>query len=284
MKNIHIATYQDKAKPLAEALPNYKHSVIIRLGGKKPVDGYDIQINSVEAIVNSIDKANQKSLLLNAECKTLPMLKDREVVYPCVVKGRVRSCGTHVVVVNNKKELEDAKIKMEGCNGHIIEPLFSATGEYRLHCTQAEVFFSVKKVKRNPEDIIINHKNHYNIKEFPKPRLWKEIQAECLKAMKVLGFDIACFDVMYDSSNNAKHDFWIAEANSNPELLANTFDAYVKAIDKLIKQKAEALPNVFKDLIKLAYSKDALLDAIERLNKEGTIPDLAIKALIKLLK
>lgn len=253
MKEIHIATYQDAAKPLANHLPSYDgHNIVIRLGGTMPYNKYDVQINSVDSINNSINKARQKNLLLNGGCKTLPILQQPE--YPCVLKGIVRSCGTSVYVCNNKKEYDKAVRDLYARKGHIIEPLFEATSEYRLHCTRKEVFFSVKKIKRNPEDIIINHNNHYNIREFLMPRLWNEIKAECIKAMNVLDLDIACFDVMYSSKNNNKHEFWIAEANTNPELLKNTFDAYVKALDKLIREKIGAIPDIFSQIKEMSLN------------------------------
>lgn len=230
---IHIASYQPAAKPLADVLGKYPYDVVIRLGGTMPYAEYPIQINSVHSIRNSINKLTQKQLLIQAGLKTLPLLD--KPVFPCVVKGIVRSCGTSVKVVRNADEFNNAVHKMNGC-GHIIEPLFNATGEYRLHCTRNEVFFAVKKIKET-NDIIINHKNHHNVREFPLPRLWDKIKAECLKAMAVLDLDIACFDVMYDSANDAKHEFTIAEANTNPELLHNTFEKYREELTKLIKLK-----------------------------------------------
>jgi glutathione synthase/RimK-type ligase-like ATP-grasp enzyme len=240
MKNVHIATYQDRAKALANDLAATPYNTVVRLGGSKPYDGYEIQVNSAKSVQNSIDKLAQKRLLLEAGIKTLEVNQDNvlnrdNVIFPCVLKGIIRSCGTKVLVANDKKEYDKAAKVLE--DRYYVEPLFNTTSEYRLHCTRTEVFFAVKKFKRNPADIIVTHDNHYNKRDFVKPRLWAEIQKECLKAMQALDLDIACFDVLYCSANNDKHDFVIAEANTNPELLANTFEAYKTALDGIINQK-----------------------------------------------
>jgi RimK-like ATP-grasp domain len=245
--NTHVATYQRQqaiykgvtvAQHFKNDLPDFGRSVVIRLGGTLSYDDYEVHINSAKAVKNSVNKLKQKNLLLKANIATLPVLV--EPIYPCVVKGVIRSGGTSVFIANNKHEFDIATNTING--EHIIEPLFKATSEYRLHCTRDEVFFAVKKHKRNPDDVIINRDNHFNKMEFVKPRLWQQIQADCLNAMKALDLDIACFDVMYSSVNDAKHEFYIAEANTNPELLHNTYNAYLKAIIKIAKKKIEALP------------------------------------------
>lgn len=241
-KKIHIATYQrvifngvSVAEHLKKDLPDFGTSVVVRLGGTMPYLDYNIQINSAQAVKNSIDKKKQKELLIGAGLKTLPLLK--APVYPCVVKGIIRSGGINVFIARDADQFR--KIEQQINGGYVIEPLFDATSEYRLHCTKDEVFFAVKKQKRNPDDIIINRDNHYNVREFQLPRLWKQMREECLKAMRVLDLDLACFDVMYSSKNPDKHDFAIAEANTNPELLHNTYMKYLETIKKLVYKKIE---------------------------------------------
>lgn len=242
MKKIHIATYQrvihngvSVAQHLVNDLPDFGTSVVVRLGGTMPYKDYNIHINSAEAVKNSIDKKKQKMLLIGAGLQTLPLLK--EPAYPCVVKGIVRSGGVNVFIARDADQFRKVEQQING--GYVIEPLFEATSEYRLHCTKDEVFFAVKKQKRNPDDIIINRDNHFNKREFLKPRLWKQMQEECVKAMRVLDLDLACFDVMYSSKNPDKHEFAIAEANTNPELLHNTYLEYLAQIKKLVYQKIE---------------------------------------------
>lgn len=240
MSKLHIATYQREvyngisvATHLRNDLPPFPADVVIRLGGTMPYDNYKIQINSRQSVLDSVDKLKQKQLLLAANLPTLPML--REPVFPCVIKAIIRSGGTSVFVLNNINEFNSIAPTMEG--GYILEPLFNSTGEYRLHCTQKKVFFSVKKHKRNPQDIIINRDNHYNKMEFLKPRLWRQMQEACIEAMKALKLDIGCFDVLYDSSNDAEHKFTISEANTNPELLLNTYNAYLSQLIELVNEK-----------------------------------------------
>jgi glutathione synthase/RimK-type ligase-like ATP-grasp enzyme len=264
MKNVHIATYQDRAKALANELAATPYNTVVRLGGTKPYDGYDIQVNSATAIQNSVNKLIQKNLLLAAGLKTLPVIEQYNGIFPCVLKGVVRSCGTKVMVANNKKEYDKAAKDLE--NRYYIEPLFNTTSEYRLHCTRDSVFFAVKKFKRNANDIIITHDNHYNKRDFIKPRLWAEVQKECLKAMQTLDLDIACFDVLYSSANDNKHEFVIAEANTNPELLANTLKAYKQTLDGIIKQRVAELNKNKKEPKKQAnLTNEQLLAAINAL-------------------
>lgn len=242
MGKLHIATYQRdifNKIPVAEHLKRdikpTDFSVVVRLGGSMPYNDYQIHVNSAESVKNSINKLIQKNLLIKAGLPVLPILN--EVNYPCVLKGIVRSGGLSVFVINNEKEYNQYSAKLN--NNFTIEPLFNTTSEYRLHCTRKEVFFEVKKVKRVKEDVIITRDNHFNKRDFLKPRLWAKIKEDCLKAINVLDLDICCFDVIYDSSNNAKHTYAICEANTNPELLHNTYLAYVKALDDIIASKIQ---------------------------------------------
>lgn len=242
-KMIHVATYQRevfRGVPVKEHLERdvitQGERVVVRLGGTMPYENYPVQINSAEAVRNSIDKLAQKKLLLDASLPTLPVLE--QPVYPCVVKAIVRSGGLNVFLVNNQEEFDAAVAQ---CNrAFIVEPYFEATSEYRLHCTKNEVFFAVKKVKREADDKIITRDNHFNRREFLKPRLWQQIQDTCVKAMQALDLDIACFDVIYNSLGNV-HKFAICEANTNPELLANTYDAYLEQINNMVAEKTKAL-------------------------------------------
>lgn len=234
MEPVLIATYQERAKKLSKLLKKRNQNVVVRLGGTLKYPNHPIQINSQRAIKNSVDKQKQKLLLLNGGIKVLPNLNKPE--YPCVLKGIVRSGGNNVKIVKNAAQFKEESAKLiNNCDGYIIEDLFKATSEYRLHCTKEKVFFFVKKVKDDPNDPIVTAKNHHNVREFVYPRLWKDIQKECIKAMNVLDLDIACFDVLYNSKGD--HSFIIAEANTNPEMLANTMEAYAGELNVLIDKK-----------------------------------------------
>lgn len=237
---VHIATYQERAKKLAtdleknEVVQGFKKDLVVRLGGEKKYDEYPMEINSAEAVKNVINKITMKEIFVNNNIKTLEFFKEPKH-YPCVIKHAVGSGGSGVYVVEDANELKVFKKVLH--NQYYIEPLFKSTSEYRLHCTQKEVFFAVKKIKReeNKNDIIINTKNHTNVRDFLKPRLWKEIQAECIKAMKILKLDIGAFDVGYSSAGN--HIFTIHEVNTNPELLSNTYKKYLETIPVILQTK-----------------------------------------------
>lgn len=274
MAKIQVATYQTKAKELITQLGTYTKDVVVRLGGTMPYKDYPIQINSSAAVKDSVNKLTQKVLMINADLKTLPLLP--RPTYPCVIKGIVRSCGNGVFVVRNVAEFNAAADKLK--QKFIVEPLFKATSEYRLHCTKDKVFFAVKKKKFNDEDIIITSKNHSNVREFTKPRLWEQIKTECIKAMNVLDLDIACFDVMYSSAG--EHTFVIAEGNTNPELLTHTFDAYkavlAELIVKKINERRQATP--MEELDSLNVTQEQLLAAVKQL------PAAELKKIVNKLK
>lgn len=236
MNKVFIASYNDKKDKLEDVLNKntYSKHVVIRLGGVKEYPGYEIQINKSKPVMNCIDKLVGKELMEKAG---VPVLKTflEPTNYPFVLKGRVRSKGTSVFLCESEAEYK-AYLKLIP-NGWYIEPLFKWTSEYRLHCTQDEVFFAVKKVKfdGHEPDPFINAKNHSNRREFLKPRLWKQVQEQSIAAIKSLGLDIGAVDVGY-CSETEPHSFVIHEVNTNPELLTNTFNAYVTELDKLIKK------------------------------------------------
>lgn len=290
METVLIATYQERAKKLSKSLKKRDVPVVVRLGGTLKYPDYPIQINSQRAIKNSVDKQKQKLLLLNAGLRVLPNLNKPE--YPCVLKGIVRSGGNNVRVIKDLKEFKDFSAKLiNNCDGYIIEDLFKATSEYRLHCTRDKVFFYVKKVKDDPNDPIVNAKNHHNVRDFALPRLWKEMQKECLKAMAALDLDIACFDVLYSSKGD--HSFIIAEANTNPEMLANTLEAYTVALNGLIDNKIKE--NVAEKEEEIVVEKpnknDVLVEKYKRQveqlleeNKELKVTNKDLKGNFKKLK
>jgi glutathione synthase/RimK-type ligase-like ATP-grasp enzyme len=235
---IKIATYQKTNKQLEATLEPYKgKKIIVRMGGDMDYPDYPIQVNSVEAIRNCVDKMKMKNIFIDNNIKTLPILKEDEVQAPVVIKGIIRSKGASVFVVDENNEIPVYRKVLK--QKYYFEPLFNTTSEYRLHCTQDKVFFSVKKKKKEgmEADIIINEKNHVVLEKFLKPRLWAEIQAECLKAMKATGLELGACDVGYDSSNKKEHKFVIHEINTSPEILKPLRPYYKEAIESIIATK-----------------------------------------------
>ena len=195
---------------------------------------YPVQINSVKGTLNCIDKLRSKKLMIEAGIPTLPMLA-HPAPFPFVMKGIIRSRGSSVFMVENEHEYDAYRKILR--NQFYLEPFFKYTSEYRLHCTQDEVFFAVKKKKEEgrESDLFITADNHQNHKDFLHPRLWKQIKEACMKAVKVHKLDVAAVDVGYSSEGN--HSFIIHELNTSPEFRSNTFDAYISAIDGLIRKQ-----------------------------------------------
>lgn len=237
---IHIATYQDRAKKLSEDLSKDKSiqklrgNVVIRLGGSKEYNEYPYEINSAAAVRNCINKKAMKRQFIANGIKTLPFYEDA-IRYPFMIKHTVGSGGEGVNVVEDEAEFRVFKKIMS--NQYYIEPIFRATSEYRVFATQSEVFFFFKKIKRdeNANEVVLTTKNHYGVRDFPRPRLWNQIHAECIRAMRILNLDIGAFDVGYSSAGN--HDFVLYEVNTNPELLANAYNKYLEIIPKILTTK-----------------------------------------------
>lgn len=233
---IHIATYCETAKHLKDEIKEYENEkIVVRLGGNQPYPDFKIQINSIEGIENCINKLRNKQLLIAANVPTLPLLDEDKIdKYPIVIKGIIRSCGDAVFVVDEAKELPVYKKLLK--NKFYIEPLFTATSEYRLHCTQERCFFAVKKIKNDGvNDVIVTSKNHHNVRDFVKPRLWNQMLEAGVNAMKASKLEIGAIDFGYCSNGN--HNFVIHEINTGPELLVNTREAYRKELEYLIDKK-----------------------------------------------
>ena len=235
---IKIATYQKTNKELEATLEPYKgKKIIVRMGGDMDYPDYPIQVNSSVAIRNCVNKMKMKELFIANNIKTLPILKDEEVQAPVVIKGIIRSKGSSVFVVDENNEIPVYRKILK--QQYYFEPLFHTTSEYRLHCTQDKVFFAVKKKKKDgmEADIIINDKNHVILEKFVKPRLWKEINEQCLLAMKATGLELGAVDVGYDSSDKNGHKFVIHEINTSPEILKPLRPYYKEAIESIVNAK-----------------------------------------------
>ena len=236
MSKVLVATFNAKKLKLEAALKEngYPKSVLVRMGGVMDYPDYKVQINSIQGTLNCIDKLRSKEILRGAGLPTLDFF-DKPIDFPFVMKGRNRSRGSSVFMVENMGEFEAYKKILR--YGFYVEPYFSYTSEYRLHCTNKEVFFAVKKKKDEgrENDLFINADNHTNHRDFLKPRLWEDIKKASVKAVKQQGLEIACVDIGYSSEGN--HKLVIHEHNNSPELRTNTFNAYVEALDNLIKEK-----------------------------------------------
>lgn len=231
-KQIHVATYEETCKDLEPLLKDKGNRIVIRLGGQQPYAAYPIQINSAKAIGNSVDKLRMKILFLAHGIPTSKIADN--AVFPLVVKGLKRSQGTGVAVVKNAKEMQkEIKRIDEKCKGYYLEEYFKTDREFRLHVSKwGGVFFEVEKIRDNPNDLVIKYENHHNVRNFNRPKEWKQIQDACIKALDSLDLDIAAFDCGY---SNGK--FVIFESNTGPELLKNTLEKYREQIQNFIDAK-----------------------------------------------
>lgn len=243
---IKVATYSNTCKSLESLLNskffNLNKNIVIRLGGTRNYSKYEYQINTSTSVNNSCDKLATKQLFKLGKVSSLPYLESQKLLcfnedmfneikrsWNCdklLLKKNKSSGGNGIIVISTLQELFDI-IKVKKYKGY-IEPYLNVTSEYRVHYSKWDkVFFTVKKIKKNPSDLIIDRDNHFNIRTFLKPRKWAEILIECEKAANVLGLDICCFDVLYNSEN---HVFFISEVNTGPELLRNTKNKYFETI------------------------------------------------------
>lgn len=231
--NLHVATYEDTCKALEKVLlvPEGKR-VVIRMGGTMPYANYPIQINSVKGVLNSTDKLAMKLIFLQNKIPTSPIGTNMD--FPVVVKGVKRSQGTGVFICKNTAELAKAVKKFESKDAKFyLESYFPANREFRIHVSRWDgAFFAVEKIRNDghfAEMGVIKYENHYNIRNFARPKEWKEMEEAAIAALNAQGLDIAAYDLGYRDGK-----FVVYESNTGPELLKNTLEEYRKTLQRYI--------------------------------------------------
>lgn len=173
-----------------------------------------------------------------------------DLPYPIIVKSHHGSRGEGNSLLNNQQELE-AWMRGKTLSNYIFEKYYTYTREYRLHVTEDGCFYTCRKMlKRDtPEDKKFQRHDDNcvwimeNNPEFNKPVNWNDIVADCVKALKSLGLDIAGFDVKVQSAKDSKGRLrdiceWIViESCSAPSFGNVTLEKYTTEIPKVLNKK-----------------------------------------------
>jgi len=249
---------------------------VLRLGsttkGQLP---YKVEINTVEAIKNSASKLLMKQCFTKAGVKypdwfiqsikkdnslvkvigfdgEKPIVKIEDLQFPIVAKHHFGSRGTGNYLLKSQKELEKW---MEGkdLSKYIFEKYHNYNREYRIHITAEGCFYTCRKMLKSDtakdKRWYRNDSNSSWIMEsnkaFDKPVNWQQIEAECIKALKAVGLDVAAFDVKVQSSKDKDGkelktpDFIVIESNSAPSFGEITTQKYIEQIPKIFKTKTQ---------------------------------------------
>ncbi len=251
--------------------------------------GNRIEINSVQSIKNSSSKLLMKQKFTEAGVKTacwweyiysatgnsfikaMPSKEDdtelegwesfsKEILqYPIVAKNHFGSKGKGNTLIHSLEEFNNWEIG-KTLNNYIFEKFFNYGHEFRLHVTEDGCFYACRKaLKQNvPEDQ--KWRRHDDIcvwlleenENFCKPNSWKDIERDCVTALKSIGADILSFDVKVqtpfskDGSQREYQDYILLECNSASSMDNGTGEIsicaqkYIKELTRLIIKKGNS--------------------------------------------
>lgn len=225
---------------------------VVRFGSFTPVLGNYREFNTVDACMNSANKAEMKKLFIEKEVKTAiycnPQNEDELVAWasannlidkPMIIKSYRGSRGKGLYKINS---LEEAVNFFAGrrYGGHIIEKFYNYNREYRLHVAKDGCFYTCRKMLREDatERWFRNDSNSVWILEenpqFDKPINWDNIVNECVKALNAVGLDLGACDVRVQSAKEGRvPDFIICEINSAPSFGQQTAEKYKQKLIEL---------------------------------------------------
>lgn len=266
---------------LRTKLPHKSKRAIVRLGStfvsRFPANSL-VEINSVQAVQTSSDKLLMKLAFTKGKTRTavwFTLSKDgksaisqnpdnlgksvnfADLPYPIVIKSRLGSRNRGNFLLNKQSELETFLKNRGSFDRYIIEKFYNFNREYRLHVTKNGCFYTCRKVlKSDTPDKERWYRNDSNSSwlletnaNFDKPVNWKEIEAECVKALTSVGLDIGACDVRVQSTKDQKGvtrknpDFIIIEINSAPAFGDLTETHYINTINNLIDTKINESKN-----------------------------------------
>lgn len=240
--------------------------VTIRLGSTTVLKEKEneIKINSIEAIQTASNKRLMKEAFCSNGVKTpnyflienIGELITNEgnsvnfssLKYPIIVKNIYGSRGKGNYKLDSEEKLTEfckRKFKSSPMEHYIFEEYKNYAKEYRVHVTESGSFLSWRKLRRKdtPEDKrwFFNNENcnwaSIANELFDLPPNWKEIENECVKALKAVGLDIGGCDVRVAN----KGDFSIIEINSACSLGEVTAEYYINALKNVVNLKIDKM-------------------------------------------
>lgn len=260
-----ILTRHPSHKHLRSDLGLYRVRSVIRLGSTTVLTdaatlaGKRFEINPIQGIKNSASKLLMKHCFSAASIKTadwIPGNKTAEISawakdrYPIIAKPSQGSRGNGIKLLNTEQELTSF-IANRNVSSYVFEKYYNYNREYRIHVTKDGCFYTCRKMLKSD---VPKEKRHIRNdstcswfmeenKDFDKPINWDTIVAECVKALKAVGLDIAGFDVRVQSAKDGKErvrkdpDFIIIESNSACSHGTVTAIKYKEALIKLLNER-----------------------------------------------
>lgn len=274
MYRVQLRSKNPSANELRGLLKTVRTSkpFVVRLGSRTPTEeifprsySRTIELNSIESIENSRNKLMMKNrfaaagantavrqskwfefiqqgdiLLANKIDSTESPIRLSELPYPIVVKQICGFKGHGMVKCENLEELNNW-LSNHTISGYYIEEFKNFAKEYRLHCTQNEMFLAWRKLRREDAEQrwFFNSTNCNWVGEehelFDKPEAWDLICEHAIRAIKATGLTIGAVDVRCKSNTSNENDFIVLEVNSAPELGSVGTEKYFEVLTKIIK-------------------------------------------------
>ena len=225
--------------------------VVVRFGSTTEMPGYDIEINTVESVINSSNKLKMNKLFKANNINSPKIYTNLEINkimrFPIVAKKIYSSRGRGLILIRDANEFNQFLNVTNVCN-YYFQPFFNGADEFRIHILDDRCIVAFRKaLKRDtPEEqkFFRNSKNcvFYNEAnpEFRKPENWDEIVQECIKATKAVGLTLSGVDIRCKTKCKDRNGFKIVEVNSAPSLSENTADIYIKSLSELIMEKCKS--------------------------------------------
>lgn len=265
-------------RPQYKKLPLFSFKSIIRFGSLTDMKdsitngGDRVELNTIDAIKNSMNKLRMKFCFLHGNIKTADWWKYstedktffkltsdkniyiQDIFFPIISKHIYGSKGTGNQKHNNTESLKKwLKSHSKNIDNYIFEKFHNYNREYRLHITEEGCFYACRKMLRT--DAPKNKRWYRNddnsvwiVEEndsFNKPVNWNEAVKESVKALKSVGLDFGAIDLRIQSSTNSEGNkrknpkFIIIEINSAPGLGSVGEKKYLEMLPKILIRKYE---------------------------------------------
>jgi glutathione synthase/RimK-type ligase-like ATP-grasp enzyme len=189
-----------------------------------------------------------------------------QIEFPLVAKLNYGSRGRGMVKIDDLTQFD--KFVASGYRqGYYFEKFLNYNREYRLHVDAQGCFYSCRKMLKQdtPEgkryfrndsnsvwitqytpikqgNTFVGFNNQLKA-DFDQPINWKEVVAECVKALKAVGLDVGACDLRIQGSTDGKGkarpnpDFFIVEINSAPSFGEITEHMYRDRLPQTLKKK-----------------------------------------------
>lgn len=189
---------------------------------------------------NAADKLRMKECFDKAKVKTAPWHKHDQIKnitkFPVVAKHRFGSRGTGVYKLDSKDALiKFCKERARELHFFIFEKYMPYNREYRMHVWKEGCFYACRKARKRgiPEDVRWKFNYGQTVwlrednKNFQRPTCWKEMEAECIKAVAACGLTFGGCDVKVNRDGTK---FFMLEINSAPSFGDLTTEKYVEML------------------------------------------------------